>query len=156
MKILVATDGSEYSKAAIDLLANIVAKPGDTSVKIISAVERPAPVFAEPIVGAAEYYNHVEQSLRERAKRNVEQAETEIRSLFPGGLLDLTAEAINGSPQRVIVEMAQEWGADMIVVGSHGYGFWSRVMLGSVSNSVVHNAPCSVLVVRKANDSSDI
>ncbi len=148
MKILVATDGSDFSKAAIAGCRNIVADPKNTSFKIISAVERPAPIAAEPFAVSAEYFNDVEKSLREQGKKIVEQAETEIRSLFPGGLLDLTAEVLDGSPQRVLVEKAAEWGADLIVVGSHGYGFWSRVMLGSVSNSVVHHAPCSVLVVR--------
>ena len=148
MKILVATDGSDYSKAAIDMLANIVAKPENTSLKIISAVERPTPIAAEPFAVSAEYYNGIEQFLREQGKEFVEQVETEIRSLFPGGLLDLTMEVLDGSPQRVIIETAQEWGADLIVVGSHGYGFWSRALLGSVSNSVVHHAPCSILVVR--------
>ena len=46
------------------------------------------------------------------------------------------------------IEEAQNWGADLIIVGSHGYGFWSRALLGSVSNAVINHAPCSVLVVR--------
>ncbi len=150
MKILVATDGSDFSKAAIDNLANIIAKPENTRLKIISAVERPTPIAAEPFAVSAEYYNDVEQSLLKQAKRCVEQAETQVRLLFPGGLLDVTAEVLDGSPPRVIVETAEDWKADLIVIGSHGYGFWSRVMLGSVSNSVVHHAPCSVLVVRTA------
>ena len=100
------------------------------------------------ITVSAGYYDEMQQFLREEAKKFVEQAETKGRSLFPGGLLNLTAVALDGSPQRIIVETAQEWGADLIVVGSHGYGLWSRALLGSVSNSVVHHAPCSVLVVR--------
>ncbi len=150
MKILIATDGSDYSKAAIDMLANIIAKPENTSLKIISAVEHPTPIAAEPFAVSAEYYNEMTQVLSEQAKQSVKQAETAIRSLFPGSLLDVTAEVLDGSPQRVIVETAQEWGADLIVVGSHGYGFWSRTLLGSISNSVVNHAPCSVLVVRTA------
>ena len=46
------------------------------------------------------------------------------------------------------VETAEEMGADMIVLGSHGYKRWERLLLGSVSNSVVHHAHCSVMVVR--------
>ena len=152
MKILVATDGSDFSKAAINMLANIVAKPENTSLKIISAVERPTPMAVEPFAVSAEYYNETEKMLSEQAREYVEQAETQIHSLFPNGALNLTAEVIMGSPRRVIVEEAQQWGADLIVVGSHGYSFWSRVMLGSVSNSIVHHAPCSVLVVRTAKD----
>ncbi len=150
MKILVATDGSDFSKAAIDILAKIVAKPKDTSLKLISVFERPTPIATEHFAISAEYYNEMEEAGRNDAKECVEHAETQIRSLFPNAVPDLTTEVVIGSPQRVIVETAQEWGADLIVVGSHGYGFWSRLMLGSVSNSVVHHAPCSVLVVRTA------
>lgn len=155
MKILLATDGSDFSKTAIDFCRNIIADPKNTSLKILLAVERPVPMAAEPFAISAEYYNEIEQSLREKGKKNVEQAEIEIRSLFPDGLLEMTTEVIASSPQSTIVERARDWGADLIVVGSHGYGFWSRTLLGSVSNSVVHHAPCSVLVVRAADDSPD-
>ena len=149
MKILIATDGSDHSKAAIDALANVVANPETTAFKIVSSVEFPAMLPSDPFVGvSAEYYDRIEKAGHGQANEAVEHAETQIRSLFPNHALDITAEVISGSPQRVLVEKAAEWGADLIVVGSHGYGFWSRVMLGSVSNSVVHHAPCSVLVVR--------
>ena len=151
MKILVATDGSNYSKAAIDALANIVAKPGMTAFKIVSSVEFPIVLPTnEFIVASAEYYDEFEKAGHEQAKKSVEHAETQIRLLFPDETLDITAEVVSGSPQRVLVEKAAEWNADLIVVGSHGYGFWSRALLGSVSNSVVQHAPCSVLVVRKS------
>ena len=151
MKILVATDGSDFSTAAINMLVNIVANPETTAFKIVSAVEFQAMLPSNGFIAvSAEYYNDMQESLREQAKQSVEQAETEIRSLFPGGLLDVTAEVSDGSPARVIVETAENWEADLIVIGSHGYGFWSRALLGSVSDSVVHHAPCSVLVVRSA------
>ena len=151
MKILIATDGSDYSKAAIDALANVVANPETTAFKIVSAVEYSTMLPSNEFIAvSAGYYDDMQKSLREQAKQSVKQAETDIRSLFPGGLLDVTAEVLDGSPQRVIVETAENWEADLIIIGSHGYGFWSRIMLGSVSNSVVHHAPCSVLVVRTA------
>jgi nucleotide-binding universal stress UspA family protein len=54
-----------------------------------------------------------------------------------------------GAPHRRIVEVADEWGADLIVVGSHGYRMWERVLLGSVSQSVATHAKCSVWIVRE-------
>jgi len=151
MKILIATDGSDYSNAAIDALANVVANPETTAFKIVSSVEFPATLPSDPFVGiSAEYYDRIEKAGHEQAKEAAERAETQICSLFPNAVLNITAEVISGSPQRVLIEKAAEWGADLIVVGSHGYGFWSRALLGSVSNSVVHHAPCSVLVVRMA------
>ena len=149
MKILVATDGSDYSKAAIDALANVVAKPETTAFKIVSSVEFPTVMLENGFISAsADYYNEFEKVGHEQAQKAVEHAETRIRELFPGAAVEITAEVISGSPQRVLVEKASEWSADLIVVGSHGYGFWSRALLGSVSNSVVNHAPCSVLVVR--------
>ncbi len=148
MKILIATDGSNFSKSAIDACQKTIADPENTSFKIISAVEYTMSLPPETLMVSAEYYKQIEQVVRSQAKEFVEQAATQIRSLFPGLSLDLTTEVIDGSPPRVIVEKAQEWGADLIVVGSHGYGFWSRTLMGSVSSSIVHHAPCSVLVVR--------
>ncbi len=151
MKILVATDGSDFSKAAIAELTNIVANPENTAFKIVSTVEFPTMLASDPFIGAsAEYYDAVEKAGHAQAKAAAEQAETQIRLLFPEVSLNIISEAVSGSPQRVLVEEATEWGADLIVVGSHGYGFWERTLLGSVSNSVVHHAPCSVLVVRPA------
>lgn len=155
MKILLSTDGSEFSDVAIKFCYNIVAEPKNTSIKILSAIERPAPMVAEPFAVSTDYFNDIEQILREQARILTEKAKAEVTLLFPNGLLDLTADVVIGSPQRVIVEMAQEWQADLIIVGSHGYGFWNRTMLGSVSNSVLHHAPCSVLVVRKPDDLHD-
>lgn len=60
---------------------------------------------------------------------------------------------IEGPPREIIVDEADKWGADLIVMGSRGLGAWSRVLLGSVSNAVVHHAKCSVLIVRKHKDS---
>jgi len=153
MKILIATDGSDYSKAAIDICREIIADPQNTSLKIISAFERPTPIAAgAPFVVSAEYYNEIEQVGRGQANDFIEQAAAQVKAMFPNSAPDLTGEVVVGSPQRAIVEAAKEWGADLILLGTHGYGFWSRALLGSVSNAVVHHAPCSVLVVRKKGE----
>ena len=53
-----------------------------------------------------------------------------------------------GSPESRIVEAADEFKPNLVVVGSHGYSTWERLILGSVSDSVAHHVPCSVLIVR--------
>ena len=104
MKILIGTDGSEYSRAAIDFCRDIVADPQNTSIKIISAVQYLMPVPTSPTGGGTlEYYIEMEQSARRQAKEAVEQAEAQIYSLFPGVSIDVTTEVIDGSPSRVIV-----------------------------------------------------
>lgn len=154
MKILLATDGSNFSETAIDACREIVAAPARASFKIISIVESPTMLPSDPFIGAsADYYDQIETAGHSLAKEFVGQSAERLRSLFPGVSLDLTTEMLDGSPQRVIVEQAESWGADLIVIGSHGRGFWSRTLIGSVSSSVVHHAPCSVLVVRTAKDS---
>ena len=154
MKILLVTDGSNFSKMAIDACQKIVVRPETTSFKIISAVEFPTMLPSDPFIGAsADYYDRIEQAGHNQAKEFVEESAAQLRSLFSGVALDLTTEVLDGSPERVIVEKAESWNADLIVIGSHGRGFWSRTMIGSVSDSVVHHAPCSVLVVRTAPDS---
>jgi nucleotide-binding universal stress UspA family protein len=63
--------------------------------------------------------------------------------------LRVTQALLEGRPKDAIVTEAERWGADLVVVGSHGYGPIRRFFLGSVSLFVAHHAPCSVLVVRQ-------
>jgi nucleotide-binding universal stress UspA family protein len=76
--------------------------------------------------------------------------------------LERTARALGGDVQRrveygdpaaEIVRVAADEGYDVVVVGSHGSGFVKRVLLGSVSHHVLHQAPCPVLVVRASDHS---
>lgn len=148
MKILIATDGSNASRSIVEAACETIKNPEDTEVKIISAVEPVAPMGAEPFAVSAEYYADINRAAREQAKMAVEEAETKLKEICPN-LAEISSEVLQGNAARAIVENAGEWNADLIVVGSHGYGFWSRALLGSVSNSVIHHAPCSVLIVRE-------
>ena len=149
MKILIATDGSDYSKAAVLEACKFVADPATAEMKVVSAYEDAYPITAEPFALSAEYYQKIEEAVREQASQFVTSAEADIRARFSGKDISVSSEVLRGSADQEIVEMAKSWGADLIVVGSHGRGFWGR-MLGSVSDGVVHHAPCSVLVVRTA------
>lgn len=153
MKVLMATDGSKFSRTAIEKGCEIIGGGENISVKVISAVATPYMAASEPFAVSADYYRDLQGELMKSAKKNVEEAEAKIRASLPDA--DVTTQVFVGSPDQTIVEEAQNWGADLIVVGSHGYGFWSRALLGSVSNSVLNHAPCSVLVVRgvKSEDS---
>ena len=147
MKVLVATEGSEFSKAAIDKCCMILDRSTDTDIRIVAA-SKPAVVPAEPFALSAEYIRAIDEDSRRRAEDVVTRAEQEIRKRLPLIGDKLTTTVSSGAPAQVIVDEAEKWEADLIVVGSHGYGFWQRALLGSVSNAVVHHAPCSVLVVR--------
>lgn len=145
---MIATDGSVYSKAAIDECCRTVIRPENAEVLIVSSYEDAYPITAEPFALSAEYYQKIDDAVREQTTTFVEEARRSIRDHFPSSDFSVSTEVLRGAPDQQIIERAKEWRADLIVVGSHGRGFWGR-LLGSVSNGVVHHAPCSVLVVRK-------
>jgi len=150
MKILIATDGSEFSTAAVDDACGMVIRTGD-EILLMSGYEDAYPMAAEPFAISIEFYQKMDDAMSELANSSVVNAQQQLEGKFSNGEIIITTEVFRGSPDRCIVERAREWNADLIVVGSHGRGFWGR-LLGSVSNGVVHHAPCTVLVVRKAED----
>jgi len=152
MKILIATDGSDFSRKAVEKCCEILGKESGAEIKIISLVERPMPMANEPFAISGEYYLALEEDLRRQAKNAVSDAEEIIRKNTGGNKLSLESEVLMGNVKRVIVDEAAKFKADLIVVGSHGRGFFNRLMLGSVSDFVVHHAPCSVLVVKTETD----
>lgn len=78
----------------------------------------------------------------------MEKAAGLLRAGHGTAQMAVATTALTGSPKRTIVEEAEGWGADLIVVGSHGYHTWERMLLGSVSQSVAAHALCSVEIVR--------
>ena len=150
MRILITTDGSDFSRAAIEKCCQMVVKPESTAIKIVSVYELTLPldVFPSP----TDFSEKLEQSAREQAEEFAEQAAAMIREYFPDSNIDLTLQIAVGAPEQILIEEAKEWNADLVVVGSHGRGFWGRLTLGSVTDSIIHHAPCSVFVVRKTSE----
>lgn len=147
MKILLPTDGSDYSKAAVEEIARRKFPPG-TKVRIISAFEN-TPIITSapaPMGGLAGGYEETGVIVRKLAGNTVQQAAELLKKKNPG--LTISTAAINGSPKHVILDEAEKMGADLIVVGSHGRGAMGRFLLGSVSQAVALHAGCSVLIVR--------
>lgn len=149
MKILFATDGSEFSDAARNKCCAMFGSMPGAEIKVVSAFEPFQPIASEPFAVSAEYYREMTNSAQNQAQHFAESAATQMREQCPSA--DISYEVLEGKPSAQIVEYAEEWKADVIVMGSHGRSFWGR-LLGSVSNAVVNHAPCSVLVVRKAAD----
>lgn len=147
MRVLIATDGSDFSREAVQQGCRLLAGAPDKSIKIVSVYQHVVPLDTFP--QSVEYALEMERAEQKQAEEYARQAADEIRSYFQNNGFDLTTEVKCGAPNQVITEAAKKWNADLIVVGSHGRGFWNRALLGSVSDSVIHHAPCSVLVVRK-------
>lgn len=64
--------------------------------------------------------------------------------------VDAQAMLLKGDAAKLIVEKANDLGAAIIIVGSHGHGRLHKALLGSVSEAVMHRAPCSVMIVPQA------
>jgi nucleotide-binding universal stress UspA family protein len=90
-----------------------------------------------------------EELIEEERKRAPERVDRAVQAIKQHAAeLTVEAEILEGSPKKVIVEEAERWGANLIVIGSHGYGPVKRFLLGSVSHAVALHAPCSVEIVR--------
>jgi nucleotide-binding universal stress UspA family protein len=148
MRILLAIDGSEQSAAAVDEIAR-QHFPADSEVRIISVVEPPFYPATFPGEGVnMSLYQELDTTARERAHAAVEKAAAKLWTDEESRQLSVTTEVLSGPPKRVILEDAEAFGADLIVVGSHGHGMLERFLLGSVSQAVALHAKCSVEIVR--------
>jgi nucleotide-binding universal stress UspA family protein len=147
MKILLAVDGSTYSDAAIE---EILSRPWPpySELKTITAAETPVMVGMEPWAASPAYFDQLEKSVRENANGVIDKALSKL-STVGDKTLKISSEIIPGPARQVILEQAETWDADLIVMGSRGLGAWNRLLLGSVSSAVVHHAHCSVEVVRR-------
>ena len=94
-----------------------------------------------------DYFLELEKSVNEAAQKVIDSALLKL-SAVEDKTLKLSSELVSGSPGQAIVEKAERWGADLILMGSRGLGAWNRLLLGSVSTVVVHHAKCSVEIVR--------
>lgn len=147
MKILLATDGTKYGEAAAEMLGKIKLADGD-EVKIICVVDLAMPMAIDIYGGYIPDTTEIEKAARENAAKVIADASEKVRGSFGGKKVALSTDLLFGSPDSRIVETAEEMKTDLIVLGSHGYKQWERLLLGSVSDSVVHHAHCSVMVVR--------
>jgi len=153
MKILVAVDGSAGSDAAV---GEVGARPlpPDSKVRIISVVELPYVPTPETWALPESYFAEMEKAGQEQAQSAITNAQEQLLAAH-GGDLEISTGIITGHPKEAILDEAEKWGADLIVLGSHGYRGWQRFLLGSVSQAVASHANCSVQIVRgrKADDS---
>jgi len=144
MKILLAIDGSACSDAAVE---EVVRRPWpeDSLVKVLTALEIPLPLTPEGWAISPDYFENMEMGVRKQGQNVVDRA---LLKLKANKTVSADAVLVSGSPRPVILDEAESWGADLIVLGSHGYNAWKRFLLGSVSQAVVSHAKCSVEVVR--------
>jgi nucleotide-binding universal stress UspA family protein len=142
--ILVGTDGSDTATQAVRQAIELARAVG-ARIELVSAYE--------PVSDARlreESIQRVPQDLqwmlnpREDVQATLEAAAAEIRAA--GVAVEVFAR--QGDPADAILDVAEERGSDLIVLGNKGMTGAKRFLLGSVPNKVSHHAPCSVLIIR--------
>ena len=142
MKILLAVDDSKYSQAAIQSVLQKV-HPLDTEVRVLHVLE--------PILEAQWSSHHVYgEIMAQRRQDATEIVKRAADSLTAVGFKLCSYALESGIPKVVIVDEAKRWGADLIILGSHGRTGLDRFLLGSMSEAVARHAACSVEIVRAA------
>jgi len=151
MKVLIAYDGSACADAAIDDLRN-AGLPRETEVLVVSVANHGWPPHKHPDEEPGQFDSPWKATLAD-AEAFAESARVRIQSRFPGW--HVSGEALWGAPSNILLKTIDHWKPDLLVVGSHGRTAAGRFVLGSVSLELVHQAPCSVRVVRTAAETPE-
>ncbi len=138
MKILLAIDDSKFSEAAVQAVI-VRHKVQGLEVRVLHAAEPPILLTAPEMT---EYLPPIESP--EEAKALVAKAAATLRSAS----VNVTTAVVQGDPKSVILDDAKTWGADLVVLGSHGRRGLDKFLVGSVSEAVLRHAHCSVEIVR--------
>ena len=154
MKLLIGYDGSECANAALDDLKR-AGLPEVAEVVVLCVAD----VFLPPSSGATEEAHprwladinqaraHVTEAVQE-AHATAERARSRLQSGHESWRMH--ADACADSPGWGIVNKARQWQADLVIVGAHGHSGTLGLFLGSISQRVLHDSPCSVRVGRAA------
>ena len=141
MKTLLAVDGSDNSYEAVHAMKYFARAE---QLTLLHALEVPRPAYPMmPPEVAGEHTTTLEQSVREDGERLLDR----VQSLLPMHAGPSTKQLRMGSPVEVIVSIAQEQKADLIVMGARGLGPVKERLLGSVSHRILTLAPCATLIV---------
>lgn len=142
MKVLLAIDDCRMSEAAIEELKTRP-WPSDTQFRILTVVE---PGRDELAYGDARDMSAYLYELVHKREEYVKSKVSEICKLVAAG--NVSGKVLQGSIRDTIVKEAREWGADLLVMGSHGRRGIKRFLLGSIAESVLAVAPCTVEIVK--------
>lgn len=151
MKILVATDGSQFSELAINEVASRP-WPSGSEIRVMSVIEPPLLPSTDTWAMPEGFYEDLASAAENDAQSALNKAEAILKEGETKGFA-ITTKLVTGHPRQAILEEADLWQADLIIVGSHGYRGLTRLLLGSVAQAVAAHAPCSVEIVRKREGS---
>jgi len=143
MRILLAIDDSKFSEAAAETVIE-QARPHGTEVRILHVLESPPLLVARELGG----YEPALQNALEFQKQHAEALVAKVAEFLRARGLKVIAALEMGDPKSKILDVAEEWHADLIVLGSHGRKGLNRFLMGSVSDALARHACCSVEIVR--------
>lgn len=149
--ILVAFDGSEASKHALDHAVSI-AESNMAEVHIISVVPRVMmPVFPDEGFGAApvtaaQDMSDYQDRMKDIYGKSLEDVKKDVNNHYPN--LNVTTKLMEGKPSSIVIDEAENNDIDLIVIGSRGLGGITGWILGSTSRRIVENCTKPVLVVK--------
>jgi nucleotide-binding universal stress UspA family protein len=146
MKILLAVDGSDCSKTAVQAVAERP-WPAGSLIKILSVVEPAYVPTTDAWVLPENYYVEIDKAARDQAQAAIAYAVEQIKASDVANLTILT-EIKDGLAKDIILEEAERWRAELVLLGSHDYRGLKKLLLGSVSHAVAAHAHCSVEIVR--------
>lgn len=144
MKILIATDGSSFSDAAVRAVARRP-WPTGSEFQVLSIMEH----NLIDSMGSANYaikWHDLQQSVHDA----IEKIASSSADILKSEGHKVSYKVREGNVAEQITDEAKEWGADLIVVGTHGLSGIKRFLLGSIAQKVAHHAPCSVEIVRSS------
>lgn len=149
MKILIAVENDRFAKAQVDFVVNHK-WPEEPTFQIINAIE---PILdSNPDGMNDKLIGQVQSWKREQALELITRVAHELRQAFPGA--DILEAIETDHPSELILDIADQWQPDLIVLGSHGRRASARPFIGSVSAAVLSYAHCQVIVVKPARESS--
>lgn len=159
-KVLVAIDSSASSQQVFDAAVSL-AKANNANLMLLHVLSEDEVGSPTPILPSLEYYPSLndknwelyQEQRQACAKHGLELLRSHQEQAIAAGVSTEVTQ-LGGSPGRVICELARNWGADLIMTGRRGRRGLSELFLGSVSNYVLHHAPCSVLIVQYPVDGS--
>jgi nucleotide-binding universal stress UspA family protein len=141
-RIVVGTDGSESATEAVRQAVEL-AKLTGARLDVISAFEPVSSRRVDSEVSQAPSDVEHQFGPREEATFALDRA---VGTAHEGGI-EVTPHAMDGDPADAILDVAEQVGADLIMVGNKGMTGARRFLLGSVPNKVSHHSPCSVIIV---------
>jgi nucleotide-binding universal stress UspA family protein len=151
LRILLAIDGSPCSDRAVEGIA-MRPWPEGSQVQVLSVVHTRVPALPDPELMIAAAHVEAAAADRERAPARVRRA---VEGLAGTSGVSVASKILEGHPVDAILDEAEQWRADLIVLGSHGFGPVKRRLLGSVSQAIALHAPCSVEIVRCPRGGTD-